>query len=167
VIPNAFRVALWSSMLASAGCGSLATSPSWVGGGMVVEAPVRHAAEEAVAAKERARVAREPNEIGAKHILVMHVDSKSKPETIKRSRAEARARAEELHAKLMKGADFEEMVKEYTDEPGGGERHGDLGVFDRGAMVKPFADAAFSLKVGQISGVVETQFGFHVIRRTE
>jgi parvulin-like peptidyl-prolyl isomerase len=59
------------------------------------------------------------------------------------------------------------MVKEYTDEPGGAERGGDLGVFDRGLMVKPFADAAFALKVGEVSEVVETKYGFHVIKRTE
>jgi peptidyl-prolyl cis-trans isomerase NIMA-interacting 1 len=157
--------ALASSLLA--GCGSLTTSPSWVGGGMAMEAPVRHAAEDAAAAKERARVSKEPTEIGARHILVMHVDSKSKPETVTRSKEQARARAEEILGKLRAGTAFEALVKEYTDEPGGAERNGDLGVFDRAAMVKGFADAAFALKVGEVSNVVETQFGFHIIRRTE
>ena len=59
------------------------------------------------------------------------------------------------------------MVKQYTDEPGGAERSGDLGTFERGTMVKPFADAAFGLKVGEVSEVVETKYGFHIIRRTE
>jgi peptidyl-prolyl cis-trans isomerase NIMA-interacting 1 len=156
-----------AAALTVSGCGSLSTSPSWVGGGMVVEAPARHAIEDAAAAKEVARIAREPSQVGARHILVMHVESKSRPESIKRTRDEARARAEEALAKLRKGADFDALVKEYTDEPGGAERTGDLGVFDRAAMVKPFADAAFTLKVGEVSPVVETQFGFHIIRRTE
>ncbi len=62
---------------------------------------------------------------------------------------------------------FEEVVKQYTDEPGGAERGGDLGIFQRATMVKQFADAAFALKVGEVGEVVETKYGFHVIKRTE
>jgi NIMA-interacting peptidyl-prolyl cis-trans isomerase 1 len=98
---------------------------------------------------------------------VMHVESLAKPEGITRSRDEARKRAQEALLKIRGGAPFEEMVKEYTDEPGGPERGGDLGTFDRSTMVKPFADAAFALKVGEVSEVVETKYGFHVIKRTE
>ena len=153
--------------LATASCGTLATSPDWVGGGLEVVGPLRVAAEDAAAEREREAIARQPNEIGARHILIMHAQSKSKPPSVTRSRAEARTRAEELLAKLRKGATFEELVTEYSDEPGANERHGDLGVFDRAQMVKPFADAAFALQVGQVSAIVETPFGFHVIKRTE
>lgn len=149
------------------GCGTLATSPDWIGGGMEVEAPRREAAEEATAERERKIIASQPNEIGARHILVMHAQSKSKPPSVTRTRAEAQKRAEEVLTKLQKGASFEELVSQYSDEPGATERHGDLGVFDRAQMVKPFADAAFALKVGEVSGIVETPFGFHVIKRTE
>ncbi len=76
-------------------------------------------------------------------------------------------RAPEALLKIRGGAPFEEVVKEYTDEPGGAERGGDLGVFDRATMVKPFADAAFALKVGEVSEVIETKYGYHVIKRTE
>ena len=85
----------------------------------------------------------------------------------KRTREEAKKRAEEALTKLRIGADFDALVKEYTDEPGGVERNGDLGVFDRSTMVKTFAEAAFVLQVGQVSDIVETVYGFHIIKRTE
>ena len=153
--------------LACAGCGSLATSPSWIGGGLAVTAPERIAAQEAKEERERRLIASQPSQIGARHILVMHNDSQAKPPNLKRDRAEAMARAQEALLKIRGGAGFDEMVKQYTDEPGGAERTGDLGVFDRGTMVKPFADAAFALKIGEVSEIVETKFGFHIIKRTE
>lgn len=134
---------------------------------MAVSAPVRVAAEEAQEERERVITAKQPKEIGARHILVMHVESTSKPETIKRSRAEAQKRAQEVLLKIRGGASFDEMVREYSDEPGAAERVGDLGLFDRNTMVKGFADAAFALKVNEVSEVVETKYGFHVIKRTE
>lgn len=155
------------SITSITGCGALATSPAWVGGGMEMVAPQRVAEEEARADRERERIARQPNEVGAKHILVMHVQSKSKPDTVTRTRDEAKARAQSVLVKVRGGADFDQMVREFSDEPGAGDRAGDLGVFDRGQMVKGFSDAAFSLKVGEVSEVVETPFGFHIIKRTE
>ena len=86
---------------------------------------------------------------------------------IGRSKAEALTRAEEAHKRALAGEDFVELVKQYSDEPGAGDRGGDLGKFDRQSMVPAFANAAFALKVGEISAVVETQFGYHVIKRTE
>jgi parvulin-like peptidyl-prolyl isomerase len=151
----------------SSGCASLASSPSWTGGGLAVSAPVREAEAEARAEKERERAAREPREIGAKHILVMHAESKSKPPSVTRSKAEAKKRAQECLLKIRGGEPFDALVKEYSDEPGAADRAGDLGVFEKGTMVKQFADAAFSLKIGEVSEVVETPFGFHIIKRTE
>lgn len=153
--------------LAGTACGTLATSPAWVGSGLEIVGPLREAEEEASAERERQIIARQPTEIGARHILIMHAQSKSKPPSVTRTREEARKRAEEVVIKVTSGANFEELVNEYSDEPGSAERHGDLGVFDRAQMVKPFADAAFSLKVGEVSKIVETPFGFHVIKRTE
>jgi parvulin-like peptidyl-prolyl isomerase len=148
-------------------CTTLANSPGWVGGGLAAEAPSRIAAQEAKEERERKLIAAQPTQVGARHILVMHNDSLAKPEGISRTREEAKRRAQEVLLKIRGGASFEEMVKEYSDEPGAAERNGDLGVFDRGAMVKPFADAAFALKIGEVSEVVETKYGFHVIKRTE
>ena len=148
-------------------CTTLATSPSWIGGGLSTEAPVRIAAKEAQEERERRIIASQPSQVAAKHVLVMHDESLAKPENVHRTKAEARARAQEALLKIRGGASFEETVKQYTDEPGGAERGGDLGTFDRTTMVKPFADAAFALKVGEVGEVVETKYGFHVIKRTE
>lgn len=153
--------------LAASGCGALATSPAWVGGGLAVTAPLREAEEDARIQEEAETLAKQPKEIGAKHILVMHAESQRKPEGVTRTREEARKRAQECLLKIRGGADFDAMVPECTDEPGAKERSGDLGVFQRSAMVKAFGDAAFSLKVGEISELVETPYGFHIIKRTE
>lgn len=161
-----FALAALAAFVTTA-CTTLATSPDWVGGGLEVTAPLRAAEEDARIEAEQARIAAQPKQIGAKHVLVMHAQSKSKPDNVTRSRDDARKRAEEALTKVRIGADFEAVVKEYTDEPGGAQRGGDLGVFDRSTMVKAFADAAFALQVGQVSGVVETVYGFHVIKRTE
>jgi parvulin-like peptidyl-prolyl isomerase len=162
-----YRAASVALLLAPAACGTLATGPSWTGGGMAVSAPLREAEEDAALERERGAIASQPNEIGARHILVMHAGSKSKPEDVSRSREEARRRAQEVLLKIRGGASFNDMVAQYSDEPGAAPRGGDLGVFQRGVMVKSFSDVAFALKIGEVSEVVETPFGFHIIKRTE
>ena len=106
-------------------------------------------------------------EISAQHLLVMYEGSKSAAKSIKRSRSEARIRATEALDSIKRGQDFDKVVSAYTDEPGGAARRGALGKFTRDKMVKAFSDAAFALEVGEISPVVESPFGFHVIRRLE
>ena len=105
--------------------------------------------------------------VSASHLLVQYKGSLRAGANVTRTKEEAKKRAEEALAKARKGAAFEKIVAEYTDEPGGAARGGKLGTFPRQAMVKPFADAAFALKPGQISDLVETDFGYHVILRTE
>ena len=112
-------------------------------------------------------IASQPAEISARHLLVAYKGALRASPGIGRSKAEARARAEEAQKRASAGEDFVTLVKQYSDEPGAAERGGDLGKFDRQSMVPAFANAAFALKVGEVSTVVETQFGFHVIKRTE
>ena len=109
----------------------------------------------------------EPDEIRAQHLLVSYDGARSSPSGVKRTREEARERAGEALARVRQGLDFDRVVAAYTDEPGGAARRGDLGKFTRDKMAAAFSEAAFALRVGEISGVIETPFGFHVIRRTE
>ena len=153
--------------IAGSACSTLATGPEWVGGGLETIGPIRAAEREEVEERERARMAKMPSRIGARHILVMHERSMQKPENVKRSREDARKRAEECLAALRSGAAWDAVVGQCSDEPGAAERGGDRGVFERGAMVKAFSDAAFQLEVKTISDLVETPYGFHIIQRTE
>ena len=106
-----------------------------------------------------------PTVVAARHILVSYKGAQRAPETVTRSKEEARARAKELLAQVRKeGADWVTIAQENTDEPGARDG-GDLGTFGHGQMVGAFERAAFALEPGQISEVVESPFGFHIIQR--
>ena len=98
----------------------------------------------------------------ASHILIA-----VKPDATPADKAAAKAKAEMVLEKLRaKPDDFAALAKEYSQDPGSAQQGGDLGSFARGSMVKPFEDAVFAAKVGDIVGPVETNFGFHIIKVT-
>lgn len=106
-----------------------------------------------------------PMKIRARHIVVAYLGAERASPSIGRTRDQAFLRANEALRRAKSGDDFEGLVAEYSDEPGAAARGGDLGEFSRGQMVQSFSDAAFALQVGQISDVVESPFGFHIIER--
>jgi peptidyl-prolyl cis-trans isomerase D len=102
-----------------------------------------------------------PEERRASHILIAVAKDASAD-----VRAKAKAKAEALLAEVKAHPDsFAEVAKKNSEDPGSASK-GDLDFFARGAMVKPFEDAAFGMKVGDISGVVESDFGYHIIKLT-
>lgn len=103
-----------------------------------------------------------PEEVRARHILIRIPEDAD--EAVRQA---ARERAEAALARIQEGADFEDVALEVSEDPGSQSRGGDLGFFSRGRMVKPFEEAAFSLPVGEVSGVVETVHGLHLIRVEE
>jgi peptidyl-prolyl cis-trans isomerase D len=99
----------------------------------------------------------------ASHILITSPKTASAAE-----REKAKARAEELLAVVKKAPDtFADVARKNSQDPGSAVNGGDLDFFARGAMVKPFEDAAFSMKKGDLSAVVESDFGYHVIKLTD
>jgi parvulin-like peptidyl-prolyl isomerase len=104
------------------------------------------------------RVYQEDKTASVRHILLL-TQGKSAAE-----KADIRKKMEGILARAQKGEDFAALAKEYSEDPGSKDNGGLYADFARGTMVKPFEDAAFSVPVGQISGIVETSFGYHIIK---
>ena len=118
-------------------------------GAKISEADIRKAYQEETAGDKTASV---------RHILLL-TQGKSDPE-----KAEARKKIDDLLARAKAGEDFEALAKQYSEDPGVKENNGLYADFARGQMVKPFEDAAFSVPVGQFSGVIETDYGYHILQ---
>ena len=108
-----------------------------------------------------------PEEVQASHILISYKGADRADADISRSKEEAKAEAERIRKLIVDdNMDFAEMAKEHSDGPSS-TKGGDLGKFKFEVMAKPFSEAAFALGIDEVSEVVETGFGFHVIKRTE
>ena len=116
---------------------------------------------------KRERKEAEPAKITVRHVLVKFAGAKNADASVKRNREQACLRAQEAYRKLTSGTDFEKIVGEYSEEPGAATRGGSIGAIQRRDVAPPFADAAFELEPNQVSEVVESDFGFHIIMRTE
>ena len=104
---------------------------------------------------------RQAEQVKASHILIS-CDSDAEASV----RDEAKRKIRDIQKKLENGESFAELARQFSDCPS--KKHGgDLGFFEREKMVKPFADAAFALQTGETSGIVETGFGFHLIKVTD
>jgi hypothetical protein len=101
------------------------------------------------------------------HVLISHTESIMHMPSITRTKEQARAFAATILQRARNGEDFVGLARQFSDEPGHEGKGGDLGFIVRGQTVEPFERAAFALSVGAISDVVETQFGFHIIKRIE
>lgn len=100
--------------------------------------------------------------VHASHILIT-----LEPGATDIQKAEARKKTQEAQAELNKGKEFAEVARQYSQDPYSKDQGGDLGFFARGQMVPTFDEAAFRLEPGQVSEIVETQFGYHIIKVSE
>ena len=101
---------------------------------------------------------KQSEQVKASHILI-----KVEPGADEITKSEAKEKIKKIQQKLNKGEDFAALAKEFSEGPSK-NNGGDLGYFQRGQMVKSFEDAAFALKTEEVSDIVETQFGFHIIK---
>lgn len=105
------------------------------------------------------------DKVRARHILISTLDGERKP-LPEDKKAEAKKKAEEILAKAKAGEDFAALAKEHSEDPGSKDNGGEY-TFGRGQMVPEFEKTAFELEVGGISGLVETTFGYHIIKLEE
>lgn len=154
------------------GCGeekktNVTPTPSATASASVTPSAVVTATASAPVKAGEPALAKVPDTVAAQHVLVAYKGAKAAPKGVTRSKADAKKRADEVFEKAKGGTDFSSLVAEYSDDVGSKDRQGSLGKFNRESKVKPFADAAFALAVDQISEPVETDFGFHVIKRNQ
>jgi peptidyl-prolyl cis-trans isomerase D len=123
----------------------------------------RDIAVQQIAVPEAPRRAPQVQKIAASHILVSFQGAAAS--RAERSQDDARQLAGQILAKIRGGGDFKKLADQYTDDATGKGKGGALGEVERGSVPAPFASAAFALQPGEVSDVVQTPFGFHIIRR--
>ena len=108
-----------------------------------------------------------PDEVSASHILISYKGADRADSKVKRTKQAAQKEAARIRSLIVdQGKDFAEMAKKHSDGPSG-PKGGNLGSFKFEVMAQPFSEAAFALGIDEVSEVVETGFGFHVIKRTK
>jgi peptidyl-prolyl cis-trans isomerase SurA len=107
--------------------------------------------------QQKDRLGTRPANVSLQQVIVT-------PEPSDSARAKAIRTAEEVLKQLAEGADFEVLAKRYSEDPGTKEQGGDLGWFKQGRMVKEFEDVVFAMRPGQVSGIVKSPFGYHIIK---
>lgn len=108
----------------------------------------------------------QPEMVRASHILLMTQDPTTHEPLPADKKAEKKKQMEDILKQAKGGADFAELAKKYSEDPGSKDKGGEY-TFPKGRMVKEFEDTAFSLKPGEISDIVETTYGYHIIKLTE
>lgn len=106
------------------------------------------------------------DEVEASHILIKTTDDQNKP-LPEAEQKKAKEKAEKILKEVKAGGDFAELAKKYSQDPGSAANGGALGAFGKGMMVKEFEDAAFGMEPGQVSNLVKTDFGYHIIKVTD
>ena len=160
------RHLLLTAAIAAAACGGQQTASGEARDATDASGVEREAGRQCLADAKAAREvpADAPDRIEVAHILVRHAELE-RPEGATRSREQACLRALEALEALQEGAEWDAVAQEYSDSPGA--TAGNLGTVSRDQLSPGFADAAFALDVNQLSYVVETDRGFHIIVRLE
>lgn len=153
------------ALLLASACAEL-TEPSIDPAGAPAPLPAPPASAAAPPATVAPRPPAPPAErIVASHVLVAYKGATRAPAGVTRDKAAAKKLAEELLGRLKKNEDFAALAEKLSDDPTAKGRGGRLAPFSRPDMVPKFSDAAFALRPGELSQVVETEFGFHIIKR--
>ena len=108
----------------------------------------------------------QPEQVRASHILISSVDQGTRAELPAAELKKKKDLADKVLARAKKGEDFAKLAKEFSEDPGSKDKGGEY-TFPRGQMVKEFEETAFALKPNEVSGLVKTQFGWHIIRLSE
>ena len=114
--------------------------------------------------KLRAYYEDNPDEYQAEQVRARQILLKVPPDADDERKAAVRENLEAIRTRIVEGADFAELARKHSEDTGSREKGGDLGFFGRGQMVEPFEKAAFALETGTLSDIVETRYGFHLIK---
>ena len=106
-------------------------------------------------------------QVRASHILIAPAEITDPNADPNQAKAEAKAKAQDVLEQIKAGADFAALAKANSADPGSAVNGGDLGFFGKGRMVPPFDKAAFELELGKVSDIIETQYGYHIIKVTD